>query len=563
MTNNDYPTPPDWPVTDRPLRIAVLGWARLMHQAREGSGYNLSASELASGLALSGHHVVSLSSGLRYSLRPGVHIRRAKTWRRIECFELYNSPVLAPSITNFRNIKPEAHCPPVTRAVLAWLDEHRVDIVHIHSLEGYALDLIGAIRNTGRHVVVTLHNYWFLCPQVDLFYKDSRVCNDYDGGRRCVDCVDAPSPFRERSKRRFLQAIAWLGGPKAANIAKAGAKVALERVTRSDRENTRPLPPPDPELARGFDVAADAHHPGTIEHNLQPAPAEEIPSPGRMAYDENEQFLRADHHLKVLNDYGRRRINAVESLSRASLVTPPSDFLRKAHVAMHLDESRTRTVRLGQPHFDQLHRRAKRSFYYDRVPWTPDSDGPLRIGFFGTTRANKGFEVFVRAIHRLQPSVRRRCQFQIHVSGWDWPYRRRLARFPEVSYMGPYDIIQLIGAGGEYHVGVLGHVWLENSPLVLLEHLHAAKFVITPRLGGPPEWIVEPGTNPDYPLGNGLLFPGGDDESLARAITRIVTGEVRIPAPIDVHRVTPNLQSYPGHVREFESIYHQLIDSGS
>ena len=38
--------PPGWPVTGRPLRVALLGWARLSFQGSQGSGYNLSASEL-------------------------------------------------------------------------------------------------------------------------------------------------------------------------------------------------------------------------------------------------------------------------------------------------------------------------------------------------------------------------------------------------------------------------------------------------------------------------------------------------------------------------------------
>ena len=64
------------------------------------------------------------------------------------------------------------------------------------------------------------------------------------------------------------------------------------------------------------------------------------------------------------------------------------------------------------------------------------------------------------------------------------------------------------------------------------------------------------GTIPaDY---NGLLFPGGDEHALARAITRLATGEVEIPSAREIHERT-TLRSYPGHVREFEGIYREVM----
>jgi hypothetical protein len=142
---------PPWPRTDRPLSIAVLGWARLSRQAGEGSGYNLSASELAAGLARSGHRVSYLASGRRYSLIPGMRVSRTETWRGIACFDLVNAPNLSPAIENFRNTRRELSSPRQSRAVLRWLDSVAAQVVHIHSLEGFGLDLIAAVRQSPDH----------------------------------------------------------------------------------------------------------------------------------------------------------------------------------------------------------------------------------------------------------------------------------------------------------------------------------------------------------------------------------------------------------------------------
>ncbi len=563
---------PRWFRTRRPLRVAVIGWAQLAMGAFEGSGYNLSASELAAGLAMAGHRVFYLASGKRYGFLFRMRIRREETWRGVECHSLVNSPNLSPAAANFRNTRRELSSPGQTRLVLRWLDRVGAEVVHIHSGEGFPIDLVPAVRRTGRPVVVTPHNYWFVCPQVDLLRANTGLCTDYDGGRRCENCIEAAHPLPARFARRVEDTVRVAFGNTAGAFVRQIVK-SIKRRMGYKVEGVDPAsiesPRPDPELARGFDAGGPVAATGRLDHGFSLLPGEEPFDITRIPIDQNEQFLAAgrDVHLGVLNGsiYARRRARGLEALSAASLVTPPSRFLLGVHVAMGLDPSRGRVVRLGQPHFDQIHRRTKRSPYYDRRPWTPDAPGPCRFAFLGTIRPGKGLEVLTRAIPLLTDGVRRRCAFIIRAGGGDWVFRKRLAAFPEVDFVGGYDLLQLLGAGTEYDVGLLPHIWFENSPLVLLEHLHAGKFVIASRLGGPPEWITEP---PDRdappqarrepPLYNGLMVPAGDPAALAAAITRIVRGEVALPSPREVHDVSP-LRSYPDHVREVDGMYHELL----
>ncbi|HEY3346080.1 MAG TPA: glycosyltransferase, partial [Nitrospirota bacterium] len=44
------------------------------------------------------------------------------------------------------------------------LDEFRPDIVHIHHLMGLSGGIVAAAKDAGIPVVVTLHDYWFICP---------------------------------------------------------------------------------------------------------------------------------------------------------------------------------------------------------------------------------------------------------------------------------------------------------------------------------------------------------------------------------------------------------------
>lgn len=554
-TPDPQPTPPSlegWPRAKRPLRIALMGWARLSMQGAQGSGYNLSASELAAGLALMGHRVFYLASGRRYDPWPSIRIGFTEHWRGVACFDLFNSPNISPAFYNFRNMRAELDTPAQNALILTWLREHQIDVAHIHSLEGFPLSLIAAIKSIGVRVVVTPHNYWYVCPQVDLMRGESKLCMDYQGGKSCETCIRAPDPRRARLKRRLGHPLIDLLGHGVTGWGRRISKEVKDRI--NELRGRLPLETPNdrtpiPEWADGLtprDTDDLVRH-GILERRALPGRKSISP----LDADTNEQFLRADHHLVVLNNYGKRRSAGVEALNTADAVTPPSAFMGDVYLKMGLQPSKLRVVRLGQPHFDQIHRRAKRSPYYTQTPWDArTATRPLRLAYFGVMRPSKGIDVLAAAIPRLPRDVRQRCHFLIHASGNDWPLRKPLSEFPEVSWWGGYDLLQLVNAGGEYDVGIVPHVWFENSPLVLLEHLHAGKFTISSRLGGPVEWIHEGE--------NGLLIRPGDPDAIAAAITRLVTGDVTLPSAQKVHERSTLLRSWKDHVAELDGLYASL-----
>lgn len=517
------------------LRILVLGWARLANQAREGSGYNLVASELSAGLAERGHEVVYLRSGMDFSPKPGFAFRERETWRDIRCFDAINSPNVAPAAVNFRNMEHEIQSPQHAAAVVRWARSvfggSLPQIVHTHSLEGFGLDLIDAFEAAGVRTVVTPHNYWYVCPQVDLLRSERSVCFDYEGGRACASCLGAPVAKTVRRKRMIEQVAASLVGEKTAASLKHGFWLLRNRPKHGE-----PFEPGEADWSSGspsFDSSQDP-------------PLDDSES---VAADANERFLArssdGDLHLRVHEQsvYGRRRRGGVRTLGSASLVTPPSAFMASVYERMGVPPEKLRVVRLGLPHLDAI-----RGCVPDqRSGWQPEDDRPLRLSFLGTTRPNKGLHVLVRAIERLDPGVRTRCRITIRAAGEIGPIKRRLSRLSEVLVMGGYDVTDLPGMAADYDVGLLPHIWFENSPVVLLEHLHARRYVITSRLGGPAEWIQE-GVN-------GSAVRAGDPEDLARAITGLV--ERGVPGRVET---APGLLSTTDQmIEETEACYRAVL----
>jgi glycosyltransferase involved in cell wall biosynthesis len=506
--------------TPQLLRIAVLGWAGLALQEREGTGYNLHASELAAGLAAAGHEVSYLRSGMDYSMRPGMYIRRRAPWRGVQNYDLVNSPNLSVGFFNFRNVREQISSPAHTRLVVRWVKERRADVVHIHSLEGYGFDLIPALRAEGIPVVVTPHNYYALCPQVDLLHREVNVCDDYDGGRRCEGCLAAPDYRAERRHRTWYQSTPG-SISRGLSLAWNKGKALVVRKLGATEEASAPPPPP-------------------------------LPTRPSTPPDINSRLLEATHHLKVLNNYGDRRVAGVAAMNSATLVLCPSRFLMGVHAAMGVDPAVMRHVPLGQPHFDAIAAAAEQSAYYRRQPWNPAKDTrPLRFAFFGSTRYNKGLDVLVRAIALLTLDTRSRCHFHIRAGGDTRPHREFLRGVPEACFYGGYTPAELPTTLGAFDVGIVPTTGLENSPFVILEHLHAGKFVIGSRLGGPTDFINEPR--------NGMLVPAGSPQALAEAITLLVRGQVRVPSPAEV-REASRLRTFEEYLAEVVGVYREVID---
>jgi len=63
------------------------------------------------------------------------------------------------------------------------------DVIHSFHLRHLGADLIDRVREQGRGLIVSLMDFWFLCPRVILMKSDGSTCDGPpDGGRGCLAC---------------------------------------------------------------------------------------------------------------------------------------------------------------------------------------------------------------------------------------------------------------------------------------------------------------------------------------------------------------------------------------
>lgn len=69
------------------------------------------------------------------------------------------------------------------------LRERGSDVVHTFHLRHVGADLIDRVKEQGRGLVVSLTDFWFVCPAVILMRSDGAPCaGPPDGGRGCLPC---------------------------------------------------------------------------------------------------------------------------------------------------------------------------------------------------------------------------------------------------------------------------------------------------------------------------------------------------------------------------------------
>ena len=96
--------------------------------------------------------------------------------------------LLSKPFVQFRNAKVEA-------SFARFLDEKQPDIVHIQHLLLLSGRIIAAAKERGLPVVITLHDYWFLCHRIQLLRPNLACCSGPAGGWKCAGCADIPLPY--------------------------------------------------------------------------------------------------------------------------------------------------------------------------------------------------------------------------------------------------------------------------------------------------------------------------------------------------------------------------------
>ena len=87
-----------------------------------------------------------------------------------------------------------------------WLDqflgEQKLDLVHVTSTMTLGIGVLRSVKRAGIALILTLMDFWFICPSVQLLRSDGNLCDGDTSAWQCLSCLLANSNWYQ-SFRQF------------------------------------------------------------------------------------------------------------------------------------------------------------------------------------------------------------------------------------------------------------------------------------------------------------------------------------------------------------------------
>ncbi|HEX8206286.1 MAG TPA: glycosyltransferase [Solirubrobacteraceae bacterium] len=473
-------------------------------------GVVIYAESIMAAQAASGHEVSYFFPGRHY---PGLRGPRVRRWRRdgVAMRELVNSPLVVGRIHGTAQPDETLDHGPSEAAFARVLADVRPEVVHFHDLGGLPSSVVGIAGRSGAATVMTIHDYFPLCPTVRLHDVDQNICRRARPGDTCVRCcANAP---RDNVEERLM--TYWYYR-KRLRHGVPGLDALLRNETAA-RVNTRLI-----EAASRIVTA------GAGDEAPAPAAPEAAVAPASVAA------------------YDRRRAVNVERLGDFDLLLPVSQRAADIYAGFGVATERMRTLTITAEHLEGLR---------PRRPWQP-SDPVVFATLNGASSRQKGANLLVDALGALD-RVGLSGRYRLKVYGRVAPdVERPLHDHPDVDVMGDYTSDQLDAILEGADVGVMPSVWEELYPIVALEFMAKGIPLVTSPLGGVTAYIREGEA--------GWLNQSATGEELSRIVESIVERPEQIARLAETVRSRREqlIKPMAAHVREVDDIYRELLEGG-
>ena len=472
------------------MRILYYNWVDYLDDERRGGGVSIYQRNLMAAIGpRPGVTAHFLSAGVSHDLRPGPPrweaLRHGPQEGRDRRFEIVNSATLAPAHHGFGS--PAQVSDAATEAVFFDFLEKTgpYDVVHFNNLEGLPAGVLRlAARFAQTRVVLSLHNYYPFCPQVNLWHRERETCDDFEGGRKCVSCLPHVHDARHmrlsdglayRLKRLGLRPGTWAFDVAFRGVIRTGglASRALRRLKRRGA---------DKGAERIVDKAAGQGGGGAAA------------------------------------GFAARRASMVDLINRhCDTVLCVSEAVRTLALGHGIRPDIARTSYIGSREAEAFSRHAPRIF-------PARDDGTLCLAYLGYMRRDKGFPFLLRALEEMPAEMAGRLRIKVAARRGEAEMMTRLAalapKLAALEHHDGYNHGELDSLLADVDVGLIPVMWHDNLPQVAIE-MHARRLaLLCSDMGGAQE------------LGGcaQMVFRAGDVEAFRARIAALLAGEVDMDA---------------------------------
>lgn len=345
--------------------------------------------------------------------------------------------------------------------------DNEIKVVHFHATR--PASLIKVAKNSNCKVVVSLHDYWYLCSLGFRVLPNRKLCHG-DNGKKCAQVCDSFSRDREDYviKNKFNKFIR--SKIKASLKFIMGNKYNL--IENFLQRNTQKILPAV----------------NSIESNSGLSPV--------MLHPESEWISRQSEIINLLNDY-------------TDEIIAVSQIVYDRHVESGIKSNKISVLNSGYEDADSAF------FSKSRSVKRPINKHEINLIFISPLYPEKGLHILLDAIQLIKNKNKIKLNIYGKKELWSKGYWEKIIfNLPaNVNFYGTFEYNNLPLMFARSDISIVCPIMQDPSPRVVWESLAAGVPVVASRESGASDFI-EHGVN-------GLLFTSGSSEELASCIDKL------------------------------------------
>lgn len=416
---------------------------------------------------------------------------------------IYNSPVLAPAHLSFGSDE-QVNCEALEAVFINLIREYKgFDILHFNNLEGISANLLKKLKTEFpfMKIVISIHNYYPFCSQVNLWYKEKSNCLDYHNGRKCIGCV-LPSHTPQAIKKAYFLGdfLKGLGIKEGGRVFNAiwGFAYRLNMILKSLKPNKK--------------------SPANLENNKFD-----------LLHLSEKYKVRRDVFVNLINDY----VDGVITVS---------DRVKELCIHFGVSSELCQTMYIGTQH-------AK---YWEDPKWSINRNKTdiFTIAYLGYMRKDKGFPFFIEALREIDKDISSRIKIVVAAKKDDYLFSELVSvseNFYSLEYYDGYNHSNINSILEHVSLGIVPPLWEDNLPQVAVE-FHCRRIpILTSSTGGAKEL---------HNSNEKFIFTSGDVLSFKEKLEGLVINDIDINEYISSSRVPVSMKE---HISELHEYYKNLV----
>jgi glycosyltransferase involved in cell wall biosynthesis len=377
-----------------------------------------------------------------------------------------------------------------------FIQDYSPDVIHINEIIGFSTNIINIAKSKNIKVIVTVHEYWWLCPKRVMVDFNRKICPGPNDLKKCTHCISLVSKGYDSSKRKKSYLI----------------RNQFPRLYKLLSSIKQKLKKKDIQKLESLNFGK-----------------EKVPSAVNQVLKE-QLSKRLNNNIQLLNRCDK--IIGVSKDVKDHLVKygVNSDIIIVQHIGSAIAE---KTI---------IHQKKVQK-------------NKIIIGFIGGVSYYKGVHQLVEAFISMPDEYKRKSKLEIF-GNYNVNYKDSIGKnilegetYPEkVKFYGRYVSTDIPEITNKIDIAVLPSLCADTAPQTIFESFSSQLPLIVPNVGGFPDFITH--------KENGLIYEASNVKSLREALMYVIDHPDKIE---EMRANIPEMKTISSNTKELIKLYNEVI----